>query len=488
MRAKERSWVALVALSLFWGFTAAASGAEPQPPLSVQWVYSMEPDPASWKAPLITPGRVYVTNGGTLRCLDSRTGGELWKFIPVEARVTTSPVSWQDLVIVGATDSSVYALKAETGEEAWKQPCAGSVGGDPIILDDLVVFGAQNLVYALVPSDGRPAWACTLTSPVSEGPIAEGAMLYFLCQNGSLQCVDPSSGRFRWDVLLRTGPRAFAPIAGDRRVFVAGGNRIISVNSNGGVSWTAEMPAGIGGRPTLVGDTLYVPCVNGVIYAIHGRSGTPQRGAALQISSPATSAPLVLGGTMFIGSGNALVYALDVTSSAVQWLFRCVEPDQDLGAAATWGIYAPVEAGEGALYCLTGGGSLYSFSPAAPDATGPIFSNLKPEQGEALPGKQPVEVSFAVTDSGSGVDPATVEVTLDGQAVSTQFAAASATGSFRVSSPNDGSHIVKVTARDFRGNTGTTEWSFLTDTTIAPPEGERTPTSTLRGRPGPGGR
>jgi len=39
----------------------------------------------------------------------------------------------------------------------------------------------------------------------------------------------------------------------------------------------------------------------------------------------------------------------------------------------------------------------------------------------------------------------------------------------------DGSHVVKVTAKDYRGNEGSVEWSFLTDESIAPEEPTQLP-------------
>ncbi len=39
-----------------------------------------------------------------------------------------------------------------------------------------------------------------------------------------------------------------------------------------------------------------------------------------------------------------------------------------------------------------------------------------------------------------------------------------------LSKPEDGIHLAKATATDYRGNTASKEWSFLTDASLTPPK------------------
>jgi outer membrane protein assembly factor BamB len=493
-------WAILLALCALVQVAAiaAAGAAGLKPPLSVHWISSMGPDPGNRTAPAVQGNRVYVTNDGVLRCLDATSGAEEWRF-PAKAeteasstgtgstaaapfRATTGPLVWQDLVIVGADDSGLYGLKASDGTQAWRQTLAGPVRADPILIGDELIVGAQEMVYAVGPSNGQPKWVCSLTAPVSERPVTDGSMLYFLCQDGSLQCVDAASGRYRWTVPLRTGARAFPPVIAERRVIVASGKRLVAVTRTGGIAWSGEMPVGIGGELAVVDDTLYVPGVDGLIYVLYGRSGQSQRSVTLKVDGAATAPPLLEGDVLYVATGNALIYALDRSTGADLWTYRCVAPDQGPGEASTFGVYAPMLAAGDSLYVRTGGGDLYRLSPAAADPGAPVFSDLEPEPGSALPGKLAVGLSFAVTDQGSGVDPATIKATIDGASAEVKFEPASGVGTMRLTSPKDGSHVVKVTAKDYRGNSGSVEWSFLTDVSIAPPTEAERPTSTLRQR------
>jgi len=504
MRARLFWRAGLIALSvLAVAAIVTAAVSQVKPPMSVQWIYSMGIATEKPNPPLIQGDRAYVSYNGILHCLDGATGAEVWKFKPKAGRVTTAPLAYKNLIVVGADDSEIYALNAGDGKPAWDQVCAGVIGGDPIIVNDMLVFAAQDMVYAMDPAAGGLKWICSMSAPVSEGPVTDGTMLYFLCQDGSLQSVDATAGRFRWAVKLGTGPGAFPPIIAGQRVLVASGRMLVSVSRTGAISWTAELPLAVGGRPTLVGDQLYVPTVSGElpgagrqavqqisptqviagagqVLVLYPRSGRQQRSAFYGVSGTASSPPLIEAGMLFEGTANALVYALNQETGAVSWIYRCIDADQPLDEASNYGIYAPLAAGGDALYCLTGSGDLYSFSTSAPDSAGPVFSNMKPESSDALPGGRPVDVTFTVVDQASGVDPASIQATYDGTPVQTEFEPTSGEVRFHVRSPKDGAHIVKATAKDYRGNANTDQWSFLTDSSIKPPPSTRT-------QPGRGG-
>jgi outer membrane protein assembly factor BamB len=448
----------------------------------------MGPEPGGLLPLKVVGGRVYVSHDGKLYCLDARTGAEQWKFEPKEARVTTSPIPVGQVIVVGTDQGELIGFNPADGKEAWKTRCGGAIAPDPLLFGDVLILGAREMVYGVDPVAGAPKWISSLTSAVSVGPITDGAGVYFLCQNGSVQAIDPTKGRFRWNSQTVYGPRAFPPVMADRRVVVASSNTMMAVARSGAISWTREMPAGIGAQPTVVDDTMYVPCVDGVVYALFPRSGRDQHKHNVEVKSPITAPVTVSGGLMILGTAGALVNVVDAGSGEVKWMFRCRAPDQPMGEGAQYGIYAPLVVGDSALYCITGDGDLYCFSGSAGDGIPPSFSELKPDAGSAQPGKEAIDLTFVATDDGSGVDPASVAVTVDGTAIKVKFSPMDGKGEAHFASLPDGSHIVKVTAQDFRGNEGSVRWSFLTDKSILPAEQPGTPgagpgqTSTLRGR------
>ncbi|MCJ7752866.1 MAG: hypothetical protein MUQ65_17560, partial [Armatimonadetes bacterium] len=69
---------------------------------------------------------------------------------------------------------------------------------------------------------------------------------------------------------------------------------------------------------------------------------------------------------------------------------------------------------------------------------------------------------------GTGVDPSSVTGTLDGTPLDVTFDPIDGAATLRSPIVPDGSHIVKISARDYRGHETTAEWSFLTDVSIIP--------------------
>ncbi len=456
--------ICLLSLAL----TAVASlSAELTPPLSVQWTFSMSADPRNTTTPLVQGDQVFITHLGTVHCLDARTGGEQWSFSPDNGSVATSPVAWKDLIIVGATDRQVYGLDAATGDQVWERKCAGSIAPDPIILDDLLMVGAAEMVYAIQPSDGTPVWVCSLNAQAESGPVTDGSMLYFLCQDTSVQCVNAQTGRYRWRCPFTPGARIFNPIVGNRRVIVATGNLIHGIARSGSIAWSREMPAGVRATPTLVDDTIFVPCVDGQIYALYARSGALHRATTtLKLDDAVSAPPFVTNTAVVAGAATGLVSLLDRDSGEVRWTYRCITPDQFPDEGAEFGIYAPIVGDGDSVYCLTGTGDFYCFSSSSSDLAGPAFAQFTPEQGSAQPGGESLGISVAITDVGSGVDPSSVRATLDGVPIDAEFEPASGLASLRPLPLSDGPHIVRLTATDYRGNVGSTEWSFLTDASI----------------------
>jgi len=59
-------------------------------------------------------------------------------------------------------------------------------------------------------------------------------------------------------------------------------------------------------------------------------------------------------------------------------------------------------------------------------------------------------------------------MTIDGSPVATTFEITTGKASSRAAPLPDGAHVVTVSARDYRGNETSREWSFVTDVTIVP--------------------
>jgi outer membrane protein assembly factor BamB len=478
--ASRTGWllVALGVVTAGWAGTLAL--ADLAPPLAVQWVQSMGAEPGNDFPPVVAGNRVLVTHDGKMLCFDTLTGEQQWEAQVKDQNISTAPLLWNGNAIAGLDGGLLGAIKPTDKSIVWSTDCGGYIAPIPQVIGDLLVVGSEQTALALEPNSGKTKWACTLSSPARYGPITDGLMVYFRCQDGSLESVELTSGRFRWSIRAPFGPEAFPPVIAGGRVIVTAGDTLYAIARTGAQAWTAKMPAGVGGPIAVEGDTMFVPCVNGEVYALYARSGRTQYGPTYKVDSSVSSRPLLTESLMIVGTADALIYALDRATGTIKWVYRCRAPEQPVDDASVFGVYAPLVTAEGALYAVTGNGDLYCLSATAADAAGPEFAELKPEPGEALGGDSPT-VSFAVYDDGSGVKADSVTLTVDGTPLKLSFDAPSGVGTALLSKPEDGIHLARAAAADYRGNTASKEWSFLTDASLTPP---KEPDQTRLLRPG----
>src|SRR5262249_33297428 len=87
---------------------------------------------------------------------------------------------------------------------------------------------------------------------------------------------------------------------------------------------------------------------------------------------------------------------------------------QEYTAYSSFPVKAPLVADGNRLYSLSNDGVLTAFSTDAPDVEAPVISTPKPAQGSSLNGAPPIYFTVSLSDDGSGINPATIQLTLDG--------------------------------------------------------------------------
>lgn len=98
--------------------------------------------------------------------------------------------------------------------------------------------------------------------------------------------------------------------------------------------------------------------------------------------------------------------------------------------------------------------------PAGGDNRAPELVQLSPAEGAVVPAGPPIQITATFEDRrGSGVDPASVRVTLSGRNVTQEAQITRESLSVRAMLP-PGRHTVEVTARDYAGNAVRKSWSF----------------------------
>lgn len=285
---------------------------------------------ATRAAPSVVDGTVYVA-GRRLSALDAQTGETQWRSQDSEYErdtpyIRTSPTVFDGTIFTSATTTDLLAYNAKHGAVRWKRLGSNEwEAGSPIVVDDSV--------YVVEPS---------LSESDSGDVTGPGT---------AIAAYDSVSGTEQWHWGHESDSLG-SLTAANGILFVADHERgcVHALDQqNGERRWTVSTDPALETRPTVVDDTLFVGG-EGIVHAIDIEEGSRRRyDAAVSVPIPGYyQAPTVVGDTLFAGDSSS-IYALDLVDGSVSWRF---ETGSEM-------IASPIVV-DGTLYTGTHDGTIYA--------------------------------------------------------------------------------------------------------------------------------
>ncbi len=268
-------------------------------------------------SPAVSAGIVYFGSyDGNFYAVDAASGQLKWKFQTGGERrfaaehlhgaepasetmpdpfdfYLSSPVVWNGGVYFGSGDTNIYSLDATTGTLKWKFKTGDVVHASPAISGGTLFVGSwDSYFYALDAGGGKEIWRFkTGDDPVihnqvgiqSSAAVANG-IVYFGCRDSKFYAVDAATGKERWSY------------------------------SNKG-SWVISSPA------VLDGKVYFATADTGLLHAFEAKSGAPLFSLDFK-HWVMFSSPAIAGDTLYIGSHQGRVNAVDLKAQKVAWIFE----------------------------------------------------------------------------------------------------------------------------------------------------------------------
>jgi len=144
-----------------------------------------------------------------LYAVDAATGQKKWQFktgedplVHNQVGFPGSPAVVNGVVYVGCRDSGLYAVDAASGTQKWRFDNKGSwIVVSPAVVGGNILFGTSDsgLVHLLDATTAKPAFDLHVTAYDFSSPAVAGGVAYFGLMNGTFVAVDLKTGKQLWE-------------------------------------------------------------------------------------------------------------------------------------------------------------------------------------------------------------------------------------------------------------------------------------------------
>lgn len=272
------------------------------------------------------------------------------------------------LVVLLVSGLVITGCIGGTGQVAW----SGAT-----IADETLFVGSMGKMVALETSDGDSLWKESIETEGSSGgfgcavpavavPIygntaVAGELVYAGGYDGKVYAYTIDTGASRW-IYPRSGNLGAVIIGGtvvnqDRLYFCTAKGVIYALDAvNGDYVWDYEIGEDIWATPVISGETLYIGTFDKNLYAIDVNTGKEKWQQPFETGGPIISTPVVYDNTVYVASFDRHIYALDEEDGELLWQYTGVDGGED--GPEKWFWASPV-IHNGNIYAANMDGKVY---------------------------------------------------------------------------------------------------------------------------------
>jgi outer membrane protein assembly factor BamB len=189
--------------------------------------------------------------------------------------------------------------------------------------------------------EAEPLWSVRTGAPVFGSPATADGVVYVGSDDGSLYALDAESGETRWRFETGDRVRARPTIHGNRIIVPSDDGFLYSLERHSGTqAWRSRVGASPAPRSdpssqefrydqfssaaVVSGDTIFVGTLDGALVALDSGEGT--RKWSIGAGGAVTSTPVVRDGKVVFGSFDGHVYAIDPEDGSEIWRVDTAAP------------------------------------------------------------------------------------------------------------------------------------------------------------------
>jgi eukaryotic-like serine/threonine-protein kinase len=188
----------------------------------------------------------------------------------------------------------------------WKFKTKSGVMSSPAVVNGILYVGSNDhYLYALDAESGTEKWKFKTGSRVTSSPAVVNGIVYFGSFDGNFYAIDAATGAQKWKFQTQ-GERRYA------------GKHLHGFQPAGEL-----MPDPFDfflSSPAVVDGTVFFGSGDGNVYALNAAAGDLKW--KFKTGDVVHSSPAVAAGTVFIGSWDTYFYALDAATGNEKWHFK----------------------------------------------------------------------------------------------------------------------------------------------------------------------
>lgn len=305
-----------------------------------------------YSSPVIAQGCLYVLSlkqpEAYFCAISIKTGETLWK----HSVIFSPPCVWYS---VASEENKIYipdydcfrVLDASSGEILCEREFKkGNTSSPSLISGENFYVCTDGGLLALNSENLGLRWEFKTSSPVEGRPIVNDEYIYIASSypSGSLHCIDAISGKEIWEFVVDGGFISSTPAYYDNRIVFSSrkGKHSQSIYvvdaSTGKLIWSKELVnvAGLqvarsnkkdsftsyslSSSPAVDLNSIYIGSIDGAIYAVDKVNGDVKW--CLQTSDIISCSPSVTLSTVYCGSNSGTMYSIDTLSGNVNWEYK----------------------------------------------------------------------------------------------------------------------------------------------------------------------
>jgi outer membrane protein assembly factor BamB len=327
------------------------------PPFDLFWEYDADAGYSS-NCLSVSDGVLFAsTLRGEIFALNIENGKSLGRITNLGKGAFGTPAIYGKGIIVtfdGDKKNSILSYNIEDGIEVWSRDI-GMSKTSPVLYDDkLLVSSVDNKVYSLNRNNGKIVWTYSGTGNYSApkafytSPTIYDSIMVIGNTNGSMYALDMQNGRDLWEFKTDGPIYADASIDEGKIFFGSDDNNFYCLSLDGKVIWKKGMKTSFKSSSSFYKDMIIISAVDGYVYALDKMNGDQKW--RFKTNGTLWASPVVHKDKVFIGSFDMNFYCLDANTGNKLWNF--VTEGRIRSTAVTWKNFLFVASEDKNIYCF----------------------------------------------------------------------------------------------------------------------------------------